>query len=107
MHSPESRCRRKLRHDDYWSALRHAATIPDNATVVIYPCPVCPGIHCGHGIDPVGKLIRKLPKTERKIALAEAGMEALVPPVRERNEQRLKDLWRHVEWLKAQIALAA
>jgi hypothetical protein len=107
MHSPESNCQRKIRHEDYWSALCHAATIPDNATVVIYPCPVCLGIHCGHGIDQPSKLIRKLTRTERKIALAEAGMEALVQPLRARNQQRLKDLRRHMEWMKPQIALAA
>jgi hypothetical protein len=107
VHSPESNCRHKIRHENYWTALLHAATIPDNATVVIYPCPVCLGIHCGHGIDLASKLIRKLARTERKITLAEAGMEALVPPFRARNQQRIKDLRRHMKLLKAQIALAA
>jgi hypothetical protein len=104
MRSPESNCRRKIRHENYWTALLHAATISDNATVVIYPCPICLGIHCGHGNDPASRLIRKLARTERKIALAEAGMGALVPPFRTRNQQRLKDLRSHMKWLKAQIA---
>ena len=106
MHSPEANCRRKIRHENYWTALRHAVGIPDNETIVIYPCPICLGIHCGHGIDPASKLIRKLASTEQKIALARSNMKALVPPYKERNQQRLKNLGRHAGWLKTQIVIA-
>jgi hypothetical protein len=104
-HSPESNCRRKIRHENYLSALRHAVGIPDNETIVIYPCPTCLGIHCGHGIDRASKLIRKLARTEQKIALARSNMKTLVPPYKARNQQRLKDLGRHAGWLKTQIVM--
>jgi hypothetical protein len=43
-------CRRKLRHPDYLSALRHAGNLgePD---LRIYPCSVCLGLHIGHDPD--------------------------------------------------------
>jgi len=43
----EEKCRRKLRHIDYLSALMHARALGD-ANLVIYPCPVCRGMHVGH-----------------------------------------------------------
>ncbi len=39
--SRERSCRRKLRHLNYLEALRHAARVPQNETVVIYPCAYC------------------------------------------------------------------
>ena len=41
------KCKRKLRHTDYWSALLHARALGVEH-MVIYPCPVCDGLHLGH-----------------------------------------------------------
>ena len=41
-------CLRKFRHPDYLSALRHAALLGDDGSLVIYPCPFCAGLHVGH-----------------------------------------------------------
>jgi hypothetical protein len=41
-------CFRKICHSNYLIALRHAARIPDNERVVVYPCNFCGGMHVGH-----------------------------------------------------------
>ena len=59
--SRERSCRRKLRHLDYLEAMRHAAEVPLNETVVIYPCVYCTGLHVGHSATPKARQHRPEP----------------------------------------------
>jgi hypothetical protein len=43
----EHKCRRKLCHRDYLSALRHAQALAES-NISIYPCSICKGLHVGH-----------------------------------------------------------
>jgi hypothetical protein len=107
--SSRSSCERKLRHLDYFSALQHATNIPDNETVVIYPCRYCLGLHCGHSITaPKDVLQKRLTSTERKIGRATRKLEcSAVQNAQETQSelQRLKDLSVHLEYLKAELRL--
>jgi hypothetical protein len=46
----EETCQRKLCHRDYFSALLHAQRLADE-NLIIYPCPVCDGIHSDLGLS--------------------------------------------------------
>ena len=43
----EQKCKRKLRHTDYLSALLHAKSLGVEP-IDIYPCDLCGGLHLGH-----------------------------------------------------------
>jgi hypothetical protein len=43
----ELQCRRKLRHENYLSAMHHAMQLSQE-DIVIYPCGICNGLHLGH-----------------------------------------------------------
>jgi hypothetical protein len=54
-------CLRKFRHSNYLSALRHAAALSQDDSLIIYPCPFCDGLHVGHtGPDTLKRLRREL-----------------------------------------------
>lgn len=57
----EFNCRRKLRHEDFWSALLHIRHLGREG-VTIYPCGVCGGLHVGHDREHSKK--RRLAKRE-------------------------------------------
>ncbi len=44
----KTQCLRKLKHTDYFSALRHASALKDSRGVLIFPCDHCRGLHLGH-----------------------------------------------------------
>ncbi len=105
-----STCLRKLRHIDYLSALLHAERVPRNETVVIYPCEYCGGLHVGHSVMAPPKnreLLRKLARTEQRIARAAKRLKSLAAFAQEdeaqRERQRLKDLHGYLESLKSQV----
>jgi hypothetical protein len=52
-------CLRKLRHPNYLSALRHAAGLSQDNSLVIYPCPFCAGLHVGHTRTNTAKRVRR------------------------------------------------
>jgi hypothetical protein len=52
-------CLRKLRHLDYLSALQHATRLNDDGSLVIYPCPVCGGLHVGHYHTGTARRVRR------------------------------------------------
>ena len=52
-------CIRKFRHPDYFSALRHAATLSEEDSLVIYPCVFCVGLHVGHVRPNTAKRVRR------------------------------------------------
>ena len=114
-------CGRKLRHLDYLSAIRHAANVPENETVVIYPCSYCDGLHVGHQgwgkktnkrsslttgqPKLVHDLAWRLARAERRIALVEARFSNLTNPRKDtirKYSQRLGDMHRHLAWLQTQ-----
>ncbi len=115
-------CGRKLRHLDYLSAMRHAANVPDNETVVIYPCSYCDAMHVGHQrwrkkdkkrprrtktSQPklVHDLAWRLARTERRIALVQARFANLTNPGENtisKYEQRLGDMRKHLACLQTQ-----
>lgn len=116
MHSPEyARCRRKRRHLDYLSAIRHAALVPENETVVVYPCEFCGGLHVGHQTPTrqlnqspsvPGDLVSKgIARTKRRIERVLKQMHSAPtrrdPEMRRRAHQRLRDLRRYLVSLEA------
>lgn len=56
-------CRRKLRHIEYWSAIRHAVLLGD-PVLRVFPC-VCGGLHVGH--DPTSQTAKRRRKTRRRL----------------------------------------
>ena len=58
-------CIRKLRHTDYWSALRHARSLCAEG-LVIYPCRIGGDLHVGHTASWMVKLGAK--QKEQKMA---------------------------------------
>ena len=105
MISRERSCRRKLRHLNYLEALRHAAKVPRNETVIVYPCNYCVGLHVGHSVPtPAAVLASRIARTERKIAQTKMALENATPLAKEeiqRQRQRLRDLGVHLGCLKA------
>ena len=110
MISRERSCRRKLRHLNYLEAMRHAAEVPLNETVVIYPCVYCTGLHVGHSSTPEARLLRRIARTERRIARTTMTLESsasLTDEEIERQRQRLRDLRAHLAQLKPQVNATA
>ncbi len=105
MISRERSCRRKLRHLNYLEALHHAAKVPRNETVVIYPCAYCAGLHVGHSATtPEADLLMRIARTERRIAQTKMAIEnasSLTQEEVQRHRQRLRDLCAHVGRLKS------
>ena len=115
-------CGRKLRHIDYLSAMRHAINVPDNETVVIYPCSYCDGLHVGHqrwhdravrrqqnakASQPklAHDLTWKLARCVRRIASAEAALaniQTAGEPAIRKYTQRLGDLRKYLAQLQNQ-----
>jgi hypothetical protein len=115
-------CGRKLRHFDYLSAMLHAVNVPDNESVVIYPCSYCDSLHVGHqrwrngANKPSGSttikqpklvhdLVRRLARTERRIALIEARFANFTNPRKatiRKYKQSLGDMRKHLAWLQNQ-----
>jgi hypothetical protein len=81
-----SNCRRKLRHTNFLSALLHASQLRDD-DLLIYPCPLCDGLHVGH--DPERKLRRY-----RKIV---AELRSLQRRLQELEHKRVRLLVRRSE----------
>jgi hypothetical protein len=78
--------------------------VPNNETVVIYPCRYCQRLHVGHSI---ATPIRKLLRTENRIMRAEAALASVVnatPEMVQRQQQRLKDLIAHRDELNKQLS---
>jgi hypothetical protein len=125
-------CRRKYKHPDYLSALRHAAELGD-PTLVVYPCGYCGGLHVGHPpkpppavelphkvVDPalpvtvrLAELRKVLRRTYTRLHRAQKIQKRLHHPLPEeghRAEQRVRDLYRHLRallreqaWLEKQV----
>ena len=111
MISRERSCRRKLCHLNYLEAMRHAARVPLNETVVIYPCVYCNGLHVGHSAaTPESRLLKRIARTERRIARTTMVLESsasLTDEEIERQRQRLSDLRAHLARLKPQVDATA
>lgn len=113
-------CRRKKRHTDYLSALKHASQLDGNHSVVIYPCQYCAGgLHVGHqsrklkrkarrrrsiSVDP---LVRRINRTKFKIKRVlndlNGGFTNPRPKTLQKAHQRLTDLRKHLANLEAQL----
>lgn len=111
-------CRRKRRHIDYLSALKHAATLDRGDIVVVYPCKHCGGLHVGHQTTtfkrkskwqrspvPVDPLLRSIARTklriERALIQLERGFTNPRPKALQRAQQRLTDLRKHLASLES------
>lgn len=92
-------CRRKLKHADYLSALRHADHLAD-PDLRIYPCSVCLGLHVGH--DPVAT---RLKGVGRDLADVESRLAALEVE-RKELERRRAILLERQEKLRAKKSAA-
>lgn len=110
--STKHNCLRKLLHTDYLSAIQHAARVPDNDSVVIYPCGGCGEkdemhLHVGHSMtDPIWKLKRQIARTDRRLSqsaelllTAEIGGEGA-----KSLQQSIRDRRAHLERLRANLA---
>jgi hypothetical protein len=114
-------CLRKRRHIDYLSALRHAAALDRNSTVVVYPCEYCGGLHVGHqartikrqprrkrASTPEDPLQRKIANTNRKIEIKikhwERGVINPRPITIKKFQQSLMNLREHLAFLESQLA---
>jgi hypothetical protein len=108
--SKKSACLRKLCHFNYLSALKHAARLPKNESLVIYPCGECKGLHVGHSInDPAWALQRRIARAERRI---QRSAEELAAPctnteLAERLCRSIHDQQNHLEQLRSDLASLA
>lgn len=105
--SKKSVCLRKLRHLNFLSALKHAAQVPENEFVVIYPCSECEGLHVGHSItDPAWALKRWIARAERRIQRSTEELAA--PEVTTERAERLRrsihDRRNHLKQLRSALA---
>lgn len=66
-------CRRKLRHENYWTAVQHALHL--GRDVRTYLCPVCEGIHCGN--PPGSELTRQYRRARKRWRVIERRLVAL------------------------------
>lgn len=113
-------CIRKRRHIDYLSALRHAATLDRNSTVVVYPCDYCGGLHVGHQApaveapakrkpeplpeDPLQRKIAKIQRRiEKKIKHFETGVINPRPVTVKKHRQSLRDMREHLALLESRV----
>jgi hypothetical protein len=105
-------CLRKLLHTDYLSAIRHAAQIPHNDSVVIYPCSGCGEgekihLHVGHSTtDPIWALKLRIARTERRLLRsAELLREAEIACENgEQLQQSITDRRNHLKRLRTDLA---
>lgn len=68
-------CGRKLRHADYWSAIRHLLLLGD-PDLRIYPCSACEGgLHVGH--DPASATAKRRRKARRRLRVVENRLNEL------------------------------
>lgn len=103
-------CKRKLRHDDYLSALCHASCLGDQNSLVIYPCEHCGGLHVGHG----GKgesprtyantLEKWIARKQRKVRRLKSGRKKLSGDDLRRRDEQIKMVSEYVEGLKVRSA---
>ncbi len=113
-------CLRKRRHTDYLSAIRHAATVDRNSTVVVYPCGYCCGLHVGHQTRklergfrrkrtsiPDDPSLRKIAKAKSKIERAikhwESGVINPRPITIKKHKQSLTSLRENLAFLESQL----
>lgn len=113
-------CLRKRRHIDYLSALRHAAALDRNSTVVVYPCEYCVGLHVGHqnlavkphprrkrAAAPVDPLLRDIARTKRKIEIKikhfERGVTDPRPVTVKKHQQSLRNVREHLTLLESKL----
>lgn len=75
-------CRRKLKHINYLSALHHARHLGD-PDLLIYPCPICLGLHVGH--DPIAT---RLKAVRLNLAAIESRLAELEVERRELDRRR-------------------
>ena len=76
-------CRRKIRHFDYLSAMKHAGRL-EHQDLDIYPCDVCGGLHIGH--DPTSERLQKRKKVRRQLNRLARRLDAL-----KREKSQLED----------------
>ncbi len=87
------RCRRKLRHQNYMSAVLHAMRLGDD--VQIYPC-ACGGLHVGHREE--NAHIRQYRRAQKRLQVIESRLGALEKErkalIRERSQimRKLRNL---------------
>ncbi len=79
-------CRRKIRHSDYLSAMKHASRFAKE-NLDIYPCIVCGGMHVGH--DPSSDKVQERKKARRELNLIAKRLEVLNREKRQLEEQKL------------------
>jgi hypothetical protein len=79
-------CRRKIRHFDYLSALKHASRLEDH-DLHIYPCDVCMGLHVGH--DPTRETFQKRKKLRKKLNMLARRLDVLEREKRQLEIQKL------------------
>lgn len=105
-------CLRKLLHIDYLSAIRHATRVPNNDSVVIYPCNGCDGnenahLHVGHSItDPIWTLKLRIARTVRRLSQTEELLRnaEMVGASSEHIRRSIKDRGKHLKQLQAELA---
>jgi uncharacterized small protein (DUF1192 family) len=83
-------CQHKLRHLDSLAAMKHARELA-SGDLLIYPCPVCDGLHVGHeiGKGPAkkAKQIRsRLVEIEKRIAALRQEQGQLLAQLAPKNE---------------------
>lgn len=66
-------CRRKLRHIDYWSAVRHALRL--GGEVQVFECAQCGGLHVGH--DPEDPGTKQYKHAQKRLRLIQSRLAAL------------------------------
>jgi hypothetical protein len=76
-------CRRKLRHVDFLSALKHASGLGEQ-DIHIYRCQVCDGLHIGH--DPSSERLKVHKKLRKKLNAIAKRLQVL-----ELEKQQLED----------------
>jgi len=91
MKRDEILCRRKIRHSNLWSALRHAREIGHGAHT--YQCWICGGIHVGHHPDSertreYRRVRRRLQAIGNRLVALEREREALISE----RSQLMRDL---------------
>lgn len=69
-----SNCRRKLRHTNFLTALMHADRLGDD-DLLIYPCPLCQGLHVGHDPEPRARERRRIIRELRSLERLLQGLE--------------------------------
>ncbi len=96
-------CLRKLRHDNFLSALHHARCIDDGG-IGIYGCKFCAGLHLGHhSSTPSTKLRRNKGRLDRAREALRTNDGSMKPVKRQAYEQRIRDLTQRQTELEAEV----